>query len=189
MIISIGKGTKNPRAERVEVEDLATFLRSMPPEHEAWFSGHLWAGDYRASERWEATTAIVLDVDHHGTATDARRRHTTPPDERRRAIETSGLEGVCSCWYHTPRGLRAVFGLEAPITTTDGLARATTGAAAVVSRVLRDADVHARRDRNGKPLDGYAPDVATYDRARLYYLPNAIVGGVPRSWGIIEREG
>lgn len=186
VIISIGQGSKNPSARRVEVEDLAAFLRSVPPTDEAWFSGHLWTGDYRQTERWEATTLIVLDVDHHGSATDPKRRHTEPPVERRQTVEVAGLGAICSLWYHTPRGLRAVFELDEPITSPEALARVTKGAAARISRALREVCVHARTDKKGKPIDGYAPDVATFDRARLYYLPTAIVGGTPRAWAVME---
>lgn len=179
--LSIGQGVKNTLASRVEVVDVDAFLSTREPEVEAWWSGHLWAGDRRSKDAWEATTCIVLDVDHCGSANNPKQRHTRPTPARRGDLEAHFVaEPLGSCWHHTPRGVRVIFALEEPCASVELLERATLGSAALVTEALRSAGVVARHDSKGRPIDGYAVDEATFDSARLYYAPNAIVDGEAR---------
>ncbi|MCK6549540.1 hypothetical protein L6R52_27120 [Myxococcota bacterium] len=145
LTITVGAGRKNPQGRRVEVEDLAEFLSSQPAAIDAWWSGHLWRGDYRLKEGWEATTAIVLDFDHR----DAAGEHSSPPEDRASRLIDARLEDVCSFWYATPRGFRAAFVLDEPITDARLVERATRGAIAAVVEALEAVDLVASFESSG----------------------------------------
>ena len=58
MQITLGAGLTRPQGRRVEVVGIPEFaqaLRDAPVLPEGWWSPHVFEGDYRDSEKWQAT--------------------------------------------------------------------------------------------------------------------------------------
>ena len=182
IIVSFGQGKDNVYAVRREAASLKSALTHHDPGEETWWSGHLWSPDQRAIAHWEATGVVVVDVDYYGDAPDKRRRHIAPPDERREQLRNA-WRAACpaSLWHLTPRGARAVFVLDRYVNDPALLEQVTRGAGVFVTTALRQAGVHAEHDRFRSPKNGYAVDTAASDRARFFYMPNAVVNRQART--------
>lgn len=178
IILSIGQGRTQPRAMRVDIGDeLAPALEALPADAERWWSGHLWTGDYRSKANWEASSVVVLDLDHY----DDHPRHAPPPIEKRRALEDAlATVPLASAWHHTPRGARIAWSLPELITDAEIVNGLHAGAAALASDLLEAAGVRATLLADGRPANGYGVDARAMDAARLVYAPRALVDGVQR---------
>ncbi len=181
IVLSIGRGVKNPQAERVDIgDDLVSALAALPADEERWWSGHLWTHNRRAHRNWEGATVVVLDVDHY----DSNGEHAAPPPDRRDVLAAglSTLPDLSTAWHLTPRGLRLAWALSEFSSDAGIVQHAYQGAAALVAEALSAFGVAAVRQRDGTPRDGYAVDSkASFDRARLVYAPRALVDGTRRS--------
>ena len=179
--VTLGAGVRRPQGRRVALDpdDPVADLARVLDEHrgdEAWWAPSTFDGDYRANDRWIASWVLGADLDFH----DVEGRHSCmPPEFRARAAAL--LPSLPATLAHiTPRGLRVVGLLDAPIVDLDAHGRASHGFASDVREVL--SDLMAERD--GLRVDG-----ASYDRARLLYTPRSTVGGIQRACEIVRVGG
>ena len=142
-----------------------------------WWSPHVWKGDRRGQENWEAASAVAIDLDYYGTFSP-RREHSPPPVEVAARLEGAKLPG--NIFHQTPRGARVVFIFAKPVTDPQVFEGAARGAGWLVERALDEAGLLGRV--SGRPLvverSGYVVDQGVlYDRGRLLYGPCSLVPG------------
>jgi primase-like protein len=187
LIITLGRGLTQPQGRRVLLVDepvatLAATLRAHMGA-DAWWSACAYTGDYRVGERWEAACATPLDLDYH----DAVGAHVAIPIGVADAVEKA-LEGASEATptltHRTPRGLRAIYLLRAPVTDADLYRRACHGAAALVSAALSTSGLLAAKGCGGLVVD----NAVTGDLARLLFAPRATVRGIARSASVITMR-
>lgn len=167
MQITLGAGLSRPQGRRVEVAGVAGFaqtLREAAVQTEGWWSPHTFEGDYRDSDRWQATWCVGLDVDQDGhEALGAEMAHVLHGAVMRGAI--SG-----SIFHRTPAGARIIFVLQTECQDPEAFDRAAAGASHAVAKDLRELGI------NGLTVD----PKPHRDLARLYFLPNCFAKGVQR---------
>jgi hypothetical protein len=167
MQVTLGAGLTRPQGRRVEVSGVAGFaqmLREAAVQTEGWWSPHVFQGDYRDSEKWEAAWCIGLDVDQEG--------HELLGPEIAHVLNGAVFRGAIpgSIFHRTPAGARIVFVLEGECHDPDAFDRAAAGASHAVAENLRELGI------NGLTVD----PKPHRDLARLYFLPNCFAKGVQR---------
>ena len=167
MQVTIGAGLTRPQGRRVEVSGVAGFaqmLREAAVQTEGWWSPHVFEGDYRDSEKWQATWCIGLDVDQEG--------HEALGPEMASVLEGAVRRGAISgsIFHRTPAGARIVFVLETECHDPEAFDRAAAGASHAIAEDLRELGI------NGLKVD----PKPHRDLARLYFLPNCFAKGVQR---------
>lgn len=172
--ISCAAGKLNTQAKRVAltetdrlVEALKQAIESIPPQPEAWWSGHCWDGG-RSIEHWTQSSAIVLDVDYY----DQDGNHTETTEAAALAFADVAANGDLpgNLYHGTPRGVRLVFLLQRPEQDPQKVDRAAAGAVELAENAIREHQ-----------LEGYHVDRSATDRARLYYAPRSVVDGIQRN--------
>jgi hypothetical protein len=167
MQVTLGAGLTRPQGKRVEVSGVAGFaqmLREADVQTEGWWSPHVFQGDYRDSEKWEATWCIGLDVDQEG--------HQALGPEIATLLEGAVRRGAISgsIFHRTPAGARIVFVLEGECHDADAFDKAAAGASVAIAEDLRELGI------NGLTVD----PKPHRDLARLYFLPNCFAKGTQR---------
>ncbi len=147
---------------------LHVLLRDAPPGPERWWSPHSFAGDYREGSNWESAAAIVLDVEHM-----SGRKHAPWSAE----AENLALEAIVAGEFPgaiahlTPRGMRLVFPLSESTRDNTAWKRAVDGAVALTvtspAAAIKGLDLKI--------------DEVSWDAARCFFTPRAIVKGNPRT--------
>ena len=167
MQVTLGAGLTRPQGRRVEVSGVAGFaqmLREAAVQPEGWWSPHVFDGDYRDSDKWQATWCIGLDVDQEG--------HQALGPELAMVLESAVLRGAISgsIFHRTPAGARIVFVLEGECHDPEAFDKAAAGASHAIAEDLRELGI------NGLTVD----PKPHRDLARLYFLPNCFAKGVQR---------
>lgn len=174
LAITVGSGLKNPigRYQKIEPPSpaaLSSFLATIPPTIENWWSGHLWKENRRGTNNWQATNVITTDIDYEN--------EIAPPkasvDRLAEMAKSGQLPG--NLFHLTPHGARIGFVLSDPCTNRDEILKA----AEVCDTLLKRALIGT----------GYKVDTAcTRDLARLYYTPNTIAKGAERRADVITMR-
>jgi replicative DNA helicase len=189
--ITVGAGRKNSQGRLHLIEGanvVATVKASIESmkSRDAWWSPHAWADDYRCADRWEAASAIVVDIDYDEIVEEERGGRTIvtehkrllPPEIGRIFLERIEAGPPINLAHSTPHGARTISILEAPATDRDQWLRATDALIEILGRVLRDAGI-ALGPNVGDT--GLTIDIgATRDRGRLFFAPNARVDNIAR---------
>jgi hypothetical protein len=172
ILLTFGQGVKTPQGARTTLPRSPTIIAAALNDlegHEAWWSPHLWTGDYRAQKNWERLGALVVDIDHH----DVNGAHAAcPPEvtaELAKRLDTAWA-GRWSIWHSTPRGARLVWILSEDSTSAkDALEcqQLACNLAAVLVEGLAGLQVDVKASKA--------------DLARLYYLPRASTDSGPRT--------
>lgn len=171
--ITVGAGLKRPQGSRkiVRPEYLATFFRELPCEHDGWWAAHVWTGDYRRRDAWQAASALLVDLDCQDRTREGGHQKHRPSQELRHrfaeAIEFSTVHG----WHQTRHGWRLVVLLSEPVTDADLYASAARGLESIIDAWLDEAGLP--RPEVGVP--GISLDPVTGDRARIMRRPRCIV--------------
>ncbi len=155
MLVTVGSGLREPQGRRSEVGTIADLLRAADLRDaagpEVWWSPHLWAGDYRRTERWEQSVGVAIDLDYYSIEGG---RSAPPIDTRDRLAALVGGLGVRSIGHATPRGHRLIIPFD--VAASDGVLyqRAARSVGAMVEQALSDAAIlgGARRRTLGHPL-------------------------------------
>lgn len=160
MKFSIGCGKDKPTAKRLDVAELLPWLRLSHKGTEDWFSPHLWKGDKRSTENWEAGCATVLDYDAP---------EGTPPEfikAEHQHIGKISLPG--NLLYLTPNGCRIIYLWKEEV---------------VDPRIQSAAQLTLAGDLNvlRKFLALKEDTRCTQDLARLFYAPNTHAKGRARA--------
>ena len=167
MQVTLGAGLTRPQGKRVEVAGVAGFaemLRAAAVQSEGWWSPHVFEGDYRDSDKWQATSCIGLDVDQEG--------HEALGPEMAHVLQGAVHRGAISgsIFHRTPAGARIVFVLDEECHDPEAFDRAAAGASHAIAEDLRELGI------NGLQVD----PKPHRDLARLYFLPNCFAKGVQR---------
>ena len=169
---TLGVGRRSSRGMRVTIPaaKLAdTLAAHAPGRAEAWWSVHVWEGDHRGKERWQAASGICLDIDHEVDGV-----HCAPPPETRAQMDDAVQAMPGSLFHHTPRGARVIFVLDAPCRDQSLYLRACEGAIRLVSRAIAHIPSY-KIDRK-----------ASCDLARLMWAPTTTVDGQARAAEIVR---
>src|SRR5436853_7159289 len=101
IVLSVGQGKNRPDCTRLEVEDLLE-MNAIDPMEESWWSGHLWKGDKRKKDQWQAMTVAMADIDHPKPPGARPNEQSHAPAEKHSKIVLEALPG--DCVYLTPNG-------------------------------------------------------------------------------------
>lgn len=185
--VTLGRRLHLPQAKRVSLglntpESLAATLASRGGVG-AWWSPHLFASDYRTSDNWEGTSLLACDVDYYAAPP---RGHSVAPVDVVTKLVGAAMPG--DLFHLTPRGFRLVFVLDRFVSSAGEFEKVARGTKRLLERALTDASllgatrwttVEGRRalvvDHEGYVVD----DGAHFDRARLFWTPNAHADGEP----------
>ena len=157
---SAGQACRGRRRRRASPRCFATAA----VQTEGWWSPHVFEGDYRDCDKWQATWCIGLDVDQEG--------HEALGPEMAHVLEGAVQRGAISgsIFHRTPAGARIVFVLEGECHDPEAFDRAAAGASHAIAEDLRELGI------NGLTVD----PKPHRDLARLYFLPNCFAKGVQR---------
>jgi putative DNA primase/helicase len=153
------------------VESFARALEEMPTSKEAWFAAGVFRDDHRKNVNWLSACSVTVDLDHHNAADD----HTAAPPEIRAALELALSDAPCCIRYATPRGLRLIDVLSAPVCDLETWSRAAAGKVAQVESWLARHGLGWAAGRGGLVVDG-----ATEKAAQFMFGPRSLVEGVRR---------
>ena len=214
ILLTFGQGVKSPLGELRTVPRKVTSLIaaiSNAPGHEAWWSAHVWAENYRTQGNWLRCGAVVIDVDHHaGLDTKGRPlKHSPAPDAAALALLGAAAGPWAERWsfiHTTPRGARIGWLLaDDLIDARPRLDRKEMEIKADRAGALRAhiAGVAlARAMVTGLIADGWSgvyivDEKASLDMARLYWAPYSqgrtpllgVHAGREALWTLDEMEG
>ncbi len=147
----------------------------------AWWAPGVFRDDYRKQEHWIGTWCVGIDGDFYANGAG----HSTPPPAAR-SLAPSAL--MAETLYHdTPRGFRGIIVLDRFVSSADEYAKLARGVKVRIERGLEKAGILGRvawgADAKGKKVrvverDGFIVDeAALFDRAWLFFTPNATVEG------------
>lgn len=188
LAITVGAGLTNPqgkthRLENLTPDALVLALKSRAPEVEAWWSPHFWKANYRLADNWESAIGVTLDIDYnecpiHGNKKKHCSRCNVPPsDGVVQLLHQAAPSFPGSVFHATPNGFRVVFLFPSPCDDREAMVKASLGAAALLERNLAD----------WPGLVAYHVDAPLVDDlGRLYFTPNSIAKGVPRSNEVLK---
>jgi hypothetical protein len=197
ILITLGRGVKNPQGQRYEIPDrspaaLIEALKSHDasgpgtgPNDAPWWSGHVWDGDRRAKDGWAGAGVLVIDIDGTWFASaKPRAKRIDAPIEAHIQLAERLAGPWAERWsfaHTTPRGARLGWILAEDLTT-----QADAGLGLLLVSSLADEIVRGIEAATvDPPLSGiYQVDYkANLDLARLYYTPESmgrkpVLGGV-----------
>lgn len=172
--LTIGQGANRPQGFSVELkppypEAVYAAIKAQPGDEERWQSIHTWKGDYRKTENWESSIGVCLDLDY-------KIPKAFPPGELRARLVGAAASGDLpgSIFHLTPRGARALFIYELPVTRADMQIAASMGAGAIMTRSLAELG-----------LSDFRVDECSYDLGRLFFTHNCWAKGVKRDEDLI----
>lgn len=158
--VTLGHNVKQPQGRRHYLKgDLALSVGCAIAGHrgaEAWWSPHTWQANRRDGKRWQASIAVVVDIDSesHGVL------------KRNVGEKLIGqLNGVANLAHLTPHGVRAVFVFEGRVADRALFKQAAHGASALIEAAIKEAGAEGLEIDPGP----------TADVARLFFAPNASV--------------
>jgi hypothetical protein len=173
MTLTIGVGRDQPVGKRLQLHHAGQVVEVLSKHTgaEAWVSFHEFEGDHRAKENWRSSCAIVHDIDFH----DEAGAKATPPAAQRALLEQHARKIGATLYYATPHGGRVGFVLREQIRDAVAWVRAARALGARLDSLLHGT--------------GFSVDTnASYDRARLYWTPTAMVDGEQRS-AVVQTFG
>lgn len=185
--ITLGRHLHKPGGafEPIEGDGLGAALALVLQEHRgpgAWWAPGIFEDDVRQGDRWRGAWTLGVDGDYYAKGLG----HAPPPDHARALLVPALARVLAGALYHdTPRGFRNVLVLDRCITDKDEYTKLATAIQRRVERGLAGAGIlgEVRRVGGGDVVverDGFIVDTgALFDRARLYFAPNAVVEGEP----------
>lgn len=183
--------------EPIDADDPVAAIALVLQEHGgrgAWWAPGIFEDDVRHGDRWRGAWTLGIDGDYYAKG----QGHSPPPDDARKVLVSALALVLAGALYHdTPRGFRNVLLLDRCITDKDEYAKVANAVKHRIERALAEAGLlgNVRRVAGGDVVverDGFIVDTgALFDRARLYFTPNAIVEGEasPRRAEIIVLGG
>ncbi len=175
--VTLGTGRDRPRGRRVALDGspVASLARVIG-EHggpEAWWAAGTFRDNYRHGENWQTSSGFPIDIDCH----DATGKHAPIPADVAEHAENAirGMSAPPNLLHRTPRGLRAVFVLAAPLSDAEAFASLARACAARLAAAL--GALVRRQGGAGLEVDSSV----TTDRVHFLWTPNATVDGKPRA--------
>ncbi len=181
--ITLGRHLQNPRGIFDPIEDISELATRLRQHHGpgAWWAPGIFAGDYRNQENWLGTWFVAIDGDYYAKGAG----HSAPPDEKRVLVASALMDGTG--FHGTPRGFRNILPLDRFVSSAEEYEKLAHGVKVLIERGLERVGVLGLvawgRDADGKKAriverDGFIVDTgALFDRARLFFTPNATVEG------------
>ncbi len=185
--ITLGRHLHKPNGIFDPLDDVDTVsaLALVLQEHGgrgAWWAPGIFDYDVRHGDRWRGAWTLGVDGDYYAKG----HGHSPPPDyARKRLVSALALVLAGALYHDTPRGFRNVLLLDRCITDKEEYTKLATAVGSRVERALANAGLlgNMRRVGSGDVVveqHGFIVDTgALFDRARLYFTPNAIVEGEP----------
>jgi hypothetical protein len=185
--ITLGRHLHEPGGifEPIEGDDLGAALAVVLKKHGgrgAWWAPGIFKDDVRRGDRWRGAWTLGIDGDYYAKGLG----HSPPSDDTRKSLVPALANVLAGALYHeTPRGFRTVLLLDRCTLDKEEHTKLATAIQRRVERGLADAGVLGvvRRVAGGNVVverDGLIVDTgALFDRARLFFTPNAAVEGEP----------
>jgi hypothetical protein len=183
LAITVGAGRARPQGRGVKlaptVEAMAGALLELPRTEEAWWSTHVWKGDYRLEKSWVSSSGVAVDIDFKfkkktrwtRDSPELVREPTKAEVEALAAFAASGaMPG--NMWHPTPGGGRVVAVFDTQCVDSAAFRAAARGFGALLSEALAE-------------LPYYVDVPLLEDLARYFYGPNAFAKGVQRSAEVV----
>lgn len=182
--ITVGHGRTSAIGQRIPIDlswglvnGLMAAIDAQPNEEDAWLGLGTWKGDHRSEKDFDTAMGAGFDADYHDDAGE----HAVPPETvvaaLKRAMEAVPPPG--NVFYRTPRGFRVLVAFQEPTRDRASLqafkAAFATNLDAWIAGHGLTSTADGKRKRNG-----FAVDRSTLDLARMFYRPQATVGGVRR---------
>ncbi len=182
--ITLGRHLENPGGIFDPIEDVSELATRLHQHNGrgAWWAPGIFADDYRKQENWLGTWTLGVDGDYYAQHAG----HSAPPAESR-VLVAPALAGVISgaLFHETPRGFRSILLLDRFIDDAEEYAAIVKVIQLRIERALLAAGIFGEVQRKRDVVcrstvvverEGFVVDTgALFDRARLYFTPNATV--------------
>lgn len=192
-----GSGRKDPQGVPVPVPEGGVVagwkaaLEAIRPTECAWWSPHIWSGNYARAEDWIGAHAVSVDLDFNDPRL-GRDQHVEVPTNFWSDLYQLAMNGGvwCNLLHSTPRGARAIIIFERACTSRTEIAAAVHAAAKQIADSIDKAGLSAQVPQGGLVRAGFRVDRSCFNLKALFWAPNCTVNGNPRmaEVHIVDKE-